>query len=711
VIFKTTIVAAVFLGLHLLSAIWHPNPIWGADLLYAYPGPVQLIFLVMGVLLLVPSLWETLFNWLGDRTKGFGLWSPSPLRFVSRLMLILFGCSLFVVLSSSIHLLGDGYLYLRELDKSVWQQVQRADRAPLTFLVVARIHELGRIESAEGAYRLMSYMAGALYLLLIPMVAGVVGGSRNQRNLVLGIMATGGFMQLFFGYVENYALLLPGIVAFLLSGLQVLRGRLPVVVSSAILGVLIPLHFFSIAFLPALLVLGFVAGKGQRDRVVNLGSVLITPLVSLVCFQLIQFDVWSYLSTLGKAHFLSLIAAPDFYQPYRLLSPSHFLDFLNLQILTAPAAVMGLFLFQWRSLDRSSSHSFLLAAATVPLLLGFLANPEIGAFRDWDVMSLPTISLSLYVAYRLVTELGEAKALGRVAMVICGAAVLHTSLWIGINSSPRLAEDRFVSLLSNTALSKHARSYGWGTLGTFYRLRENTVSSLRAYQKALEASPENPRHWISVGNSFCELNQQERGIPFLKKAIELKPDFPDTYSNLGTAYHSLGRYQEAVRVLVKAVEMNPNLAGPLSNLGAAYHGMGEHEKAVEYLLRAIELRPNYGEAYSNLGAAYHSIGQYEKAIESIRQVISISPDLADGFAYMNLGAAYHSLGKYDDAVNYLKEAVKRSPNLTDAHFNLGTAFLMSNRPTEAKPHFLKVLRLNPNDPQAPMIRQWLRANP
>ena len=710
-ILKTTLVATVFLGLHLISAVWHPNFIWGADLLYAYPGPVQLIFLVVGLLLLIHTVWESLLNRIGQNTERLGLWSPSPLRYVPRTLLVIAGCSLFIALNSSIHLLGDGYLYLRELDKSEWQEVQRADRAPLTFWLVGRFHEYGWGGSAEGTYQLVSYTAGALYLVLAPIVSGVLGETRRQRYLVFGMLVTGGFIQLFCGYVENYALLLPGMIVFLYSGIQVVRGKLPVVVSSAILGVLIPLHFFSIGLVPSLVVLGVVASNGWRDRFLKLSSMLATPLVSLICFRMIKFDVWSYLTTLGKTHFLNLFAEPDFYQPYRLLSPLHFLDFLNLYILAAPAVVMGLALLRWRAWDRSPPHVFLFLAAAIPLLLGFLANPEIGAFRDWDVMSLPAIPLSLYVAYRLVTELGDERMLGRVALAICGFAVLHTGLWIGINSAVKLAEARFAGLLSRSPLSRHARSYGWGTLGTYYRLEGRTVASLRAYQNALEANPDNPRHWISVGNSFCDLNQQEKGMPFLKKAIELKPDFPDTYANLGTAYHSLGNHSEAVRYLLKAIELNPNLAGPQSNLGATLHGMGEHEKAIEHLKRAIDLRPDYGEAYSNLGAAYHSLGRYEKAIESIQQVISISPELADGFAYMNLGAAYHSLRKYDEAVKYLKEAVRRSPDLADAHFNLGTAYVMSNRSDQARPHFLKMLRLNPRDPQAPTIRQWLRANP
>jgi tetratricopeptide (TPR) repeat protein len=707
--FKTTIVAGLFLGVHLLSAIWHPNFLWGADLLYAYPGPVQLIFLVLGLMVIFPRAWE---SFLSDGAEGrFSLWGSSPLRYVSRYALVLVGCSLFVSLSSSVHLLGDGYLYLRELEKSVWNHALRADRAPLTFWLVRKVHDSGAGGSAEGAYRLISYLAGGIYLLLVPQLADVMGETRRQKNLVVGMMITGGFMQLFFGYVENYALLLPGMLAFLLSGLQVLRGRLPVAFSAALLGVLIPLHFFSVGLLPSLLVLGLIAGKETRGRVVNLVSVLVVPLVSIGCFTLIDFDMWSYVSNLGKAHFLSVFAEPDFYQPYRLLSPHHFLDTLNILVLAAPAAAMGLALLRWRSLDRSPVHFFLLSSVALPLLLVFLANPEIGAFRDWDVLSLPAIPLSVYVAYRLVGEIKDQRILIRTALVVCGTAALHTMLWVGINTQGRIAESRFVSMMESSVLSKHAGSYGWETLGTYYRLRGQTEASLRSYQNALAANPDNPRHWISVGNTFCDLDDYESGIKYLQKAIELKPDLSDSYSNLGTAYHGLGDFGKAVYFLEKSIELNPNAAGSRSNLGAAYYGLGEHRKAIEHLEKAIALDPGYGSAYANLGAAYHRIGEYQKAIESIEKMLEINPELADGLAYMNLGAACHSLHRYEEAVRYLQEAVRRRPGLVDAQFNLAMALIKLNRPREARPYFQTMLRLNPNDPQAETIRAWLRANP
>ena len=49
------VIAAVFLGLHVLPLFWRPNPLWGVDFLFYLPTPVQGIFILLGFMLFVPG--------------------------------------------------------------------------------------------------------------------------------------------------------------------------------------------------------------------------------------------------------------------------------------------------------------------------------------------------------------------------------------------------------------------------------------------------------------------------------------------------------------------------------------------------------------------------------------------------------------------------------------------------------------------------------
>ena len=152
---------------------------------------------------------------------------------------------MFIVLRSAIHLMGDGYLLIRELGMSLWQVSPRNDHAPCSFWAVSTLHELGKHlwDSAENTYRVYSYASGFLYLALSFGFAGIVRRDHLHRAVTLSFLLTPGFIQLFFGYVENYSFIYPIFLLYLLIGFLALRRALPVWVAAAVLGILIPLHF------------------------------------------------------------------------------------------------------------------------------------------------------------------------------------------------------------------------------------------------------------------------------------------------------------------------------------------------------------------------------------------------------------------------------------------------------------------------------------
>ncbi len=79
---------------------------------------------------------------------------------------------------------------------------------------------------------------------------------------------------------------------------------------------------------------------------------------------------------MGGRNFLPWFAEPGMAAQYRMLSLPHILDFLNQQLLAAPAACMALFLLRKKAVH---VQPFLAVCAFVPLVFTFIANPEIGA--------------------------------------------------------------------------------------------------------------------------------------------------------------------------------------------------------------------------------------------------------------------------------------------------------------------------------------------
>ncbi|MCE2440357.1 MAG: tetratricopeptide repeat protein [Candidatus Latescibacteria bacterium] len=705
---KPETVAAAFLGLHVLLAFWRPNPFWGADLLYYYPDSLRIVFILLAILVLVPRVRarvHPLFAGLSAALRGNGV---RP--WIVRILLILVALAGFIALQSARHLLGDGYLYLRELDAGI---TQRVDRAPLTFALIRFVHEAGASlwQTAENTYRVYSYASGLLFLLLALATAGALGRTDREKTVVFAFLVTAGYVQLFFGYVENYAFYMPATLLYLLAGLRSLENRAPLYVPALVLGLLVPFHFLFVLFAPSLIILGYYRYRRQETSMPKwknvadkLAAFCTAPLAAVLVFWIAGFDFGAFLErTGGKHHILPLFSEPGFHVPYRIVSLSHLLDFVNLQVLSAPAAVMAVFLFGGKDYRH---HPFLLSAAAVPLFFTFLANPEIGAFRDWDILALPALPLTLWAASALLERRRQDERDHRSVSVICAAAALHTMLWIGLNANPAAAEARYVHLMGR--LNGHAASYGWETLGTYYRLRGKTVPALNAYKRALDANPQNPRHWLSVGIIYCDLGRPERGIDHLRRATEIQPDLAEAHINLGAAYLGTGRHGVAIDHLRKATELQPETALTYVNLGAAYNETDRHSEALDVLNKALEIQPEHPGAHVNLGASYHGLGRYEEAVEHLKTALELQPALANAQTYLNIGGTYHSMGRFEEAIPYLQKAIQINPRFTNAYFNLGLAYGALNRMEEARANLRKVLELNPDDPQAPVIRQLLR---
>ena len=705
---KPETVAAAFLGLHVLLAFWRPNPFWGADLLYYYPDSLWIVFILLAILVLVPRVRarvHPLFAGLSAALRGNGV---RP--WIVRILLILVALAGFIALQSARHLLGDGYLYLRELDAGI---TQRVDRAPLTFALIRFVHEAGASlwQTAENTYRVYSYASGLLFLLLALATAGALGRTDREKTVVFAFLVTAGYVQLFFGYVENYAFYMPATLLYLLAGLRSLENRAPLYVPALVLGLLVPFHFLFVLFAPSLIILGYYRYRRQETSMPKwknvadkLAAFCTAPLAAVLVFWIAGFDFGAFLErTGGKHHILPLFSEPGFHVPYRIVSLSHLLDFVNLQVLSAPAAVMAVFLFGGKDYRH---HPFLLSAAAVPLFFTFLANPEIGAFRDWDILALPALPLTLWAASALLERRRQDERDHRSVSVICAAAALHTMLWIGLNANPAAAEARYVHLMGR--LNGHAASYGWETLGTYYRLRGKTVPALNAYKRALDANPQNPRHWLSVGIIYSDLGRPERGIDHLRRATEIQPDLAEAHINLGAAYLGTGRHGVAIDHLRKATELQPETALTYVNLGAAYNETDRHSEALDVLNKALEIQPEHPGAHVNLGASYHGLGRYQEAVEHLKTALELQPALANAQTYLNIGGTYHSMGRFEEAIPYLQKAIQINPRFTNAYFNLGLAYGALNRMEEARANLRKVLELNPDDPQAPVIRQLLR---
>ena len=690
------LIAGVFLALHIIPLAWRPNPSWGVDFLFYLPTPAQGVFILLAVLLFIPVVRRGIRAYAN--ALPLALWGRGRRVRISRTLVILVALAGFVLLSTARHFLGDGYPVLGNLEAGIWSE---APRAPLSWALIRVLHDVCQpyLDTAENTYRIYSYASGVLYVLLAFPVAACIGKTNRDKTIVCAFLFSAGYIQLFFGYVEHYPLFMPGLLLYLLAGLRTLKHRTIPFGTASVLGVLIALHTAFTVFAPSLVFLAYRAFRQRRgvipswkNALANIAALCCVPVMAALAIGLCGIGFEAYVSRMGGRNFLPLFAEPGYLSQYRIFSMAHVLDFLNQQLLAAPAVCMAIFLVRR---EPFANRPFLAVCGFVPLLFTFFANPEIGAFRDWDAFSLPALPLTLWTAAAFVDGKKAGKSRFDTAFVLCGAAALHTFAWIGVNASASAAQARFIHLADR--LSGNAGVNSWMILGEFHETRKNDAAALRAYKRALDVDPTNSNRWLTIGVFYRERQQFARAIEYFKKAQELQPDLAMPYMNLGAAYSDLGQLDRAIEYTRNAIALDPELAAAQMNLGSIYRKSGQPDKAIQHLEKAAALRPENGAVHGHLGMAYRDLGKNAKAVKHLEKAYAIRPRHTE--TLVNLAVACSDAGQNDRAIELLDEAVRRRPGLAAIHVNLGAVYGRTDQYGMAIRHLSRARELQPDNPE------------
>jgi hypothetical protein len=332
-------------------------------------------------------------------------------------------------------------------------------------------------ETAEPVYRLLSPMAGALYLAAALGLAAVRYRERllGAPWLTWGLFASLGLMQLFFGYVENYSFAAALILIYFWLAMRALDGRTPVWQASMALAITHAFHPSTIMLAPSLLVLGFVLWRssaspgnirpahivytrGAAGAEGTAGARSGWRLALEIALPMVLVGSATLLWMEASGHGLRLLFESDRpgggdgrwlvplretttrWEHYTLFSWLHLRDWLNLQLLVAPAvgpALLAALLLGWGRLRSRTLPALAVvgSAALCALLFSWLWNADYGGQRDWDLFSLTLLPATLLCAVMLAHLLRGRRLLAAAGPLLLIQA-LHTAAWIHSNTLP-----------------------------------------------------------------------------------------------------------------------------------------------------------------------------------------------------------------------------------------------------------------------------------
>jgi len=168
-----------------------------------------------------------------------------------------------------------------------------------------------------------------------------------------------------------------------------------------------------------------------------------------------------------------------------------------------------------------------------------------------------------------------------------------------------------------------------------------------------------------------------------------------------------GKYEEAIEAFKKVTEKLPDYPVAYNNLGLSYLRNGDLDKAIIAFNKAIELKPDMIEAYFGLAECYIKKQESDKAIEVFSKTLEVQPD--NPKLYYNIGVVYYNNDQTDDAIAAFEKSLALDPKFSSTHYQLGLAYFKKENKDKAIEHFEQFLALEPDAPEAPQVREIIKA--
>jgi tetratricopeptide (TPR) repeat protein len=611
-----TALAGLVLLTHVLGATALPSALWGAHLYAFLPSPALPLALVVTLIALVIA-------WRAPLRMPWPA-ATSRVRAVTAVVLGTLASGLFWWLRIRHTLLGDSGPLSHDLPLG-----ERSHHLqPLSVLLHHYAWEWTRgwfaapgrtpDQQAFDAVALDSVIAGAVFVPVAIALArrlvmdGRPAGETAPRALVplaALLLLTQGFIQLFFGYVENYTWFTLMMALYLLAGLGFLAGRAPLIAASLPLIVGIGSNLSGVVLLPSLALL---AGWGllQPGRRAAVARDLALTLVGLGAMHVLLGTLGRFDTVVALRYMWDLVARGQAMQNRSiatLFAPAHLRDVFAIHMLIGPFA--GLLLVPvalarvigaGRGVLRDARLLFVLAVAAPPLLASWTYGDSIqGLPRDWDLFAPFAL---LYVAAAidcLASEPMRPVVLGRLLAIGAVVSLFHTGAWVALNTSERRSLERYKTLPTTRGRTPMVVAY-------WYLNHDDRAQAREWFMRSVEAYPANNASQYELGLFAMDDGHYEEAAQRFWIAVEARPDKPNYRFALVDALVLAGHPDAALPQLQQLVKDHPAQPEYWACAGVVLAGLGRQAPARAALARAAALAPHdavFAELVRDVGGA------------------------------------------------------------------------------------------------------------
>jgi len=660
---------SIIVLLHLVGAIFPEYYTWGFNYWGLFPLPLAIGILILAFILLTPPVVGLVGRFCERFITALSRFQDKSNLWLSGVVATIILFILFYIFRSRALVYGDGFMVLdnqTNLEKTFEFGVYY-----MKPLVVLFHREAYRILSSFLPYSpdvilgLINIFGGLVAFWALFRIAFLLASERFTRWFVILGTLTSGTVILFFGYLENYTWPVSislWSLAFTVGYIKNKNaGWLALLTAVVAAGFhLFTLPFLFIAIFAVLLKQRIV--KRSFDKMfwyVNWGLVAISFLVVLV-FQI----------TRQQEFFVRIWPVEN--HPYWFLSGYHLLDVFNESILVAPIGLLVLlYMIFMRPQIRESipvEERLLGTITLMTFLFAFWIDPELGAPRDWDLLSFFGFPFTLWGLMRMRRL--------RPDMFNFQKLLFPVLILILINIIPNLYEKNHLSLAVDRLdkvlwddphyqanYREGQRCLSWG-----YTLRKNVGDDDRAvkyFYRRLQARKDSYQSWYNLGEIYTNREQTDSAYFCLNKAVSYIYTDAMMLAKLSNVELGMGKFQDALEHSRQAEKLEPDNASIQTQLAILYFRMNKKKEALKYFHRAFELIPKKTDHIVNLGLYFYNNGMYDSAYYYLKMAETQGKTPPRVAAYNALVITAMALNKYDEARRVLSILEKINPDSPD----------------------------------------------
>jgi tetratricopeptide (TPR) repeat protein len=249
-------------------------------------------------------------------------------------------------------------------------------------------------------------------------------------------------------------------------------------------------------------------------------------------------------------------------------------------------------------------------------------------------------------------------------------------------------------------------------LGTLYLTAsrgrpEYVAEAERLANEMLQKDPNYAEGHILMGGVRFAQNKRDEALASFNRAVEIDPKRIESYMSLARFYIVINDPAKAEETFKRAFSVSSNSALAHTEYGKYLIQTNRLNEAEAELKKAVEVDPSNRNSRFVLASFYLVNKQLDKAEEGYKALADLDKDKPEGQSV--LGDYYSAVNRLDDAVRIYQDVLTKNPEYTQGRYRLGEIMLMKGDTKGADEQIESVLKKDPTDRQALLLRARLKA--